>query len=178
MKTLVRLLIPLLVLSSCSPLSLYYREGESVSRMQSETTQCRVAALKDAPVANQVRQTAPTLLAGAHLLRRAGQMLPNPGLVGTRANLHGRCQSRPAQYGRSTMHGPKRVSPRQPAPCRQNVKSRVPATPTTTLPPLSTESCFVKFDDGSFSDHHARSGRLTIFLRAGQPQMRRDRCIA
>lgn len=35
-------------------------------------------------------------------------------------------------------------------PCKSGVKSRVPAVRTTTLPPISSESCFVKFKDGSF----------------------------
>jgi len=33
--------------------------------------------------------------------------------------------------------------------CKQSVKSGVQAVPTTTLPPLTTQSCFVKLDNGS-----------------------------
>ena len=35
-------------------------------------------------------------------------------------------------------------------PCKSRVKSQVPPRPTTTLPPLGSQSCFVKFEDGSF----------------------------
>lgn len=150
MKTVLRLLIPILVLSSCGPLSLYYREGESVSRMQTETTKCQVQALKDVPVANQVRQSPPTYWPGRTYCDGRGRCYRNPGWwepgrvytvdvnKGLRNTVEAQCMAA------------KGYRPVSLPPCKQGVKSRVPAVRTTQLPPLSTESCFVKFDDGSF----------------------------
>ncbi len=150
MKTLLRLLVPLMVLSSCGPLSLYYREGESVSKMQAETTQCQVQALEDAPVANQVRQSPPTYWPGRTYCDSKGRCYRSagwwqPGQVysvdvnqGLRNKIEAQCM---AQKGYRPVSLP---------PCRQSVKSGVRLARTTTLPPLGTESCFVRFDDGSF----------------------------
>ncbi|WP_299660754.1 hypothetical protein [uncultured Ruegeria sp.] len=150
MKTILPTLICLLILSACGPLSLYYREGESVSRMQNETTNCQVQALKDAPVANQVRQSPPVYWPGRTYCDGRGRCYRNPGWwepgrvytvdvnQGLRNNVEAQCM---AQKGYRPVSLP---------PCKQGVKSRVPPTRTTTLPPLSSASCFVKFDDGSF----------------------------
>ncbi|WP_120635591.1 hypothetical protein [Ruegeria sp. EL01] len=150
MKTLLRLLVPLMVLSSCGPLSLYYREGESVAKMQRETTQCQLGALKDAPVANQVRQSPPTYWPGrthcdsnGHCYRSGGWWQPGQIYTvdvnqGLRSTVEAQCMAA------------KGYRPVSLPPCKQNIKSSVPAVRTTTLPPLGTASCFVKFDDGSF----------------------------
>jgi hypothetical protein len=151
MKSVVRLLIPMVVLSACSgPLSLYYREGESVTRMQSATTQCQVAALEDVPVANQVRQNPPTYWPGRTYCDGRGRCYRSPGWwqpgnvytvdvnQGLRNQVEAQCMAK------------KGFRPVSLPPCKQNIKSSVPAVPTTKLPPLSTQSCYVKFDNGSF----------------------------
>ncbi len=150
MKTVLRLLIPVLTLTSCGPLSMYYREGESVSRMQTDTTECRVQAVNNVPVATQVRQSPPTYWPGRTYCHGNGRCYRSagwwqPGQVytvdvnqGLRNNVEAQCMAR------------KGYRPVSLPPCRQNVKSRVPAQRTTQLPPLSTESCFVKFNDGAF----------------------------
>lgn len=149
MKTMLRLLIPMVLLAACGPLSMYYREGESVSRMQTETTECKVQALKDAPVANQVRQSPPVYWPGRTYCDGRGRCYRSggwwePGRIysvdvnqGLRNTVEAQCM---AQKGYRPVSLP---------PCKQAVKSRVPATRTTVLPPLGTGSCFVKFDDGS-----------------------------
>ncbi|NOE25776.1 hypothetical protein [Ruegeria sp. HKCCD6157] len=150
MKTLFPMLVPLMVLSSCGPLSLYYREGETVSRLQKETTQCQLKAVKEVPVANQIRQSPPTYWPGRTYCDGRGHCYRSPGWwqpgrvytvdvnQGLRNTVEAQCM---AQKGFRPVSLP---------PCKQNVKSRVPATRTTTLPPLNSASCFVKFDDGSF----------------------------
>lgn len=150
MKTLRPLLISLMALSACGPLSLYYQEGESVSRMQTETTQCQVQALKDAPVANQVRQGPPTYWPGRTYCDGRGSCYRSPGwwepgqiyTVDVNKNLRNKVEAQcMAQKGYRPVSLP---------PCKRAVKSGVPVQRTTTLPPLTTQSCFVKFDDGSF----------------------------
>ncbi|MDA7963841.1 hypothetical protein [Ruegeria sp.] len=150
MKTILRSLIPLMILSSCGPLSLYYREGESVSRLQSETTACQVAALKDAPVANEIRQSPPTYWPGRTYCDGHGRCHRTPGWwqpgnvytvdvnKGLRNTVEAQCMAA------------KGYQPVSLPPCKSGVKSAVTLRPTTVLPPLNPSSCFVKFDDGSF----------------------------
>ena len=150
MKTLLPALICLLTLSACGPLFLYYREGESVSRMQTETTACQVQALKDAPVANQVRQSPPVYWPGRTYCDGRGRCYRNPGWWEP-----GRIYTVDVNEGLRNMveaqcMAAKGFRPINLRPCKQGMKSRVAPTRTTTLPGLSTESCFVQFDDGSF----------------------------
>ncbi|WP_424833506.1 hypothetical protein [Ruegeria sp.] len=150
MKTVAAFLIPLLVLSACGPLSLYYREGESVSKLQTETTECQVKALKDAPVASQIRQSPPVYWPGrtycdgkGNCYRSAGWW--EPGRIytvdvnqGLRNTVEAQCMAA------------KGFRPVSLPPCRNAVKSQVAPARTTVLPPLNPSSCFVKFEDGSF----------------------------
>ena len=150
MKTILRSLIPLMILSSCGPLSLYYREGESVSRMQAETTACQVEALKDAPVANEIRQRPPVYWPGRTYCDGHGRCYRTPGWwepgsvytvdvnKGLRNTVEAQCMAA------------KGYQPVSLPPCKSGVKSAVTPRPTTVLPPLNPSSCFVKFDDGSF----------------------------
>ncbi|WP_170557029.1 hypothetical protein [Ruegeria atlantica] len=151
MKSVLHLLLPLTVLSACSgPLSLYYREGESVSRAQSETTQCQVQAVNQVPVANQVRQSPPTYWPGRTYCDGRGHCYRSPGWwqpgqvytvdvnEGLRNQVEAQCMAK------------KGYRPVSLPPCKQSVKSQVPQARTTKLPPLGTQSCYVKFDDGSF----------------------------
>ncbi|WP_170383093.1 hypothetical protein [Ruegeria atlantica] len=151
MKTVLRLLLPVMALSACDgPLSLYYREGESVSRLQTETTQCQVQAINEVPVANQVRQSPPTYWPGRTYCDGRGQCYRSagwwqPGRVytvdvnqGLRNQVEAQCMAK------------KGFRPVSLPPCKQADKSRAPAVPTTTLPPLTTQSCYVKYDNESF----------------------------
>lgn len=150
MKTGLPLLVCLMTLSACGPMSFYYREGESVARMQSETTECRVQSVKDVPVNNQIRQSPPVYWPGRSYCDNRGRCYRSPGWwqpgniytvdvnKGLRNNVEAQCMAK------------KGFRPVSLPPCRSGVKSRVPAVRTTNLPPLNTESCFVKFNDGSF----------------------------
>lgn len=150
MKTALRMSALAFCLSACAPLSIYYREGESVSRMQTETTQCQVKALKDAPVATQIRQSPPIYYPPRTYCHGPGQCYTRPGWwepgrvysvdanAGLRKRVEAQCM---AQKGFRPVSLP---------PCRQNVKSQVTAQRTTRLPALAGNSCFAKFDDGSF----------------------------
>ncbi|CUJ88090.1 hypothetical protein RUE5091_00646 [Ruegeria denitrificans] len=151
MKSVLRLLFPIMALSACEgPLALYYREGESVSRLQTETTQCQVQAVNEVPVANQTRQSPPTYWPGRTYCDGRGRCYRSPGWwqpgrvytvdvnQGLRNQVEAQCMAK------------KGFRPISLPPCKQNVKSQVPAVPTTTLPPVGTQSCYVKFDNGSF----------------------------
>ena len=150
MKTVIPTSLLILALTACGPLSLYYREGASVSKMQTETTDCQIKALRDAPVANQVRQSPPIYYPGRTVCNSSGQCYTTggwwqPGHLytvdvnkGLRNRVEAQCM---AQKGYRPVSLP---------PCRPNVKSLVPASRTTTLPPLGEGACFVRFDDGTF----------------------------
>ncbi len=150
MKTVARFLIPVFALTSCGPLSMYYQEGASVSRVQTETTQCQVQALDDAPVATQVRQGPPTYWPGrtrcdgrGNCYRTAGWWQPGQIYTvdvnkGLRDRVEAQCMAA------------KGYRPISLPPCKQRIKASVPPARTTQFPPIGTESCFVKFDDGSF----------------------------
>ncbi len=150
MKTILRLILPVVLLSSCGSLSLYYREGQTVSRMQTETTVCQVKALKEAPVANQIRQSAPVYWPGTRRCDSQGRCYTTPGwwqpgrIYSVDVN-----QSLRNQIEAQCMAGKGYRSVTLP-PCKQSVKAQVAPARTTTLPPLSGASCFRKFDDGSF----------------------------
>lgn len=54
----------LLFATACGPLPVYYRQGAEVSRLQSDELACAAQALKDAPVANEIRQHPPVYYPG------------------------------------------------------------------------------------------------------------------
>lgn len=56
--------IVLLGLVSCGPLPVYYNADSDQARTSSDTLACQVKALKDAPVANEIRQRAPVYYPG------------------------------------------------------------------------------------------------------------------
>ncbi|WP_241482181.1 hypothetical protein [Leisingera sp. ANG-Vp] len=49
----------LLAAAACGPLPVYYKQGAEVSRLQTDELSCATVALKDAPVANEIRQHPP-----------------------------------------------------------------------------------------------------------------------
>lgn len=150
MAPLFRMTVAGLVLSACAPLSIYHRPGASVSRMQSDTTDCQVAALRDAPVANQVRQRPPILIPGNRVCDGAGNCWVRPGYwVGgalytvdvnsdLRARVTDQCMARRG-YRPVTI-----------PPCTGAVRSAAPPRQTTTLPALTSTSCVIDYDGGQW----------------------------
>lgn len=148
----LRLSIPLafLALTACdTSLSTYYQSGVSVSRMQTDTTRCEVQALKEAPVANQVRQRPPIYFPGSQYCGPGGCYY-RPGYwvdggiytVDVNADLRGRVQDLcMAQKGYQPVNLPA---------CSVSVAAAAPPRATTTLPRLTENSCVVRYDDGSW----------------------------
>ncbi|WP_424977440.1 hypothetical protein [Leisingera sp. S232] len=62
----------LALLSACGPLPVYYKQGVQVSRLQSDELACATQALKDAPVANQIRQHPPVFYPGGKVCHGGG----------------------------------------------------------------------------------------------------------
>ncbi|MFD3189210.1 hypothetical protein ACFMPD_02915 [Sedimentitalea sp. HM32M-2] len=138
-----------LFLGACGPLSIYYRPGASVSRMQTDATRCEVAALKDAPVANQIRQRPPIYFPGGQYCTGGGCYY-RPGYwadggiytVDVNRDLRLRVQDMcMAQKGYQPVTVPR---------CSAAVARAVPPAPTRTLPRLTEESCAIPYDDGTW----------------------------
>lgn len=138
-----------LALAACAPLTLYHRPGASVARMQTDQLNCEVRALKDAPVASEIRQRPPVFFPGRQICNgldcfyRPGYWLDG-GIytVDVNQDLRGRVQDRcMAQSG---------YQPVTVALCNAAVKSAVTPGQTRTLPTLTPTACSIRYDDGSW----------------------------
>jgi len=150
MKTVLNIILLTSVLAACGPLSLYYRAGVPVARMQTDQTNCEVKALRDAPVANQIRQRPPIFFPGRQVCTSAGACYYEPGYwidggvytVDVNADLRGRVLGQcMAAKGYQPVNIP---------PCPTYVASKIPAAQTQTLPQLTQTSCVIKNQDGSW----------------------------
>ena len=138
-----------LALAACAPLSIYYRPGVSVSRMQTDQTNCQVSALAKAPVANQMRQRPPVYFPGQQYCTASG-CYSGPGYwvnggyytVDVNSDLRNRVEAQ--------CMGAKGYQPVSLPLCSPGIKSSVAPAQTQTLPPLSEQSCSIRYDDGSW----------------------------
>lgn len=150
MKPLLLFMAMTTVLAGCLPLSIYYREGAQVSLMQRETLACEVRALRDAPVANQIRRTPPRFVPSRRICDGAGNCTTRPGYyvpgevytVDVNAGLRQRIE---AQCMADKGFVPAKI----PACPPGAAKAAVPAR-TAVLPRLSENSCVIRNQDGSF----------------------------
>lgn len=137
-----------LLLGACAPLSIYYKPGAEVTRLQTDTTACEVQALKDAPVATQIRQNPPVFYPGRVYCDGAGRCWRGEPYwlegsiytVDVNADLRRRVTDQ-------CMAG-KGYTPARVPLCPVGVT--VPPGRTDVLPPLSPNSCAIKNADGSF----------------------------
>lgn len=158
MKPYVTIIAASLALAACGgPLSLYYRPGVAVSRMQSDETNCQVQALKSAPVAEQIRQRSPIFYPGRQICGSGGCYY-SPGYwidggiysvdvnAGLRARVEAQCM---AAKGYQPVNVPL---------CSGAVKSAVAPRQTRTLPELTQATCAIRHDDGSWQIINPISG--------------------
>ena len=137
-------------LAGCAPLSIYHKPGVSVTRMQSDQTNCEVAALRDAPVATQIRQRPPVFVPPRKICDAAGTCYTEPGYwvqgeiytVDVNADLRGRVQTQcMAQKGYQPVSIPL---------CSASLARAAPPGQTTTLPRLTEQSCAIRNRDGTW----------------------------
>lgn len=139
--------LALLCLSGCLPVSTYYAEGVSAAQLERDQTQCAVQALRDAPVANQTRQSAPRYVPrrvcdpGGNCYDRGGYWLP--GEVYTvdvnaklRSRVEGLCM---ADRGYRPVELPA---------CPRSVADAAPPGASPILPRLNPNSCAIRTPDG------------------------------
>jgi len=141
--------LSLLLLAGCAPLSIYHRAGVSVARMQSDQTACEVRALRDAPVASQIRQSPPVFVPGRQICNgtkcsyRPGYWQPGEVYsVDVNASLRGRVEARcMARKGYQPVELPL---------CSGAVRSAVISEQTRVLPRLGENACAIRHQDGSW----------------------------
>ena len=138
------------VLAGCAPLSIYHKEGTSVSRMQSDLLSCEVAAAQDVPIATELRREPPYYVPGDRVCYSNGKCYLRggyyiPGRVytvdanrGLRSRVQTQCM---ADQGYSPVTLPQ---------CSNAVARQVPPGVTKTLPALAEKNCVIRNDDGTW----------------------------
>jgi len=144
MRGVCALISLLVLLAACGPVPSFYREGVSVSRLASDQTACAVSALRDAPVANEIRQNPPIFFPGSRICNTSGQCYTRPGYwvdggiytVDVNRSLRSRVLNAcMAAKGYGVVDLPR---------CTQNV-----SRPTSgRVPPLTSASCVIVGRDG------------------------------
>ncbi|MBK0327063.1 hypothetical protein I5535_07130 [Rhodobacteraceae bacterium F11138] len=141
MRVVFQIVMAGLLVGACGPLSIYYRPGVEVSRLESDTTRCQVIALRDAPVANQIRQSPPMYMP---YYGYGGGYWAGGGIysVDVNAELRARVLNMcMAEKGYQPVNVPR---------CSDAVARQVPFDPTQTLPSLSRNSCAIPYRDGTW----------------------------
>jgi hypothetical protein len=139
-----------LVLTGCLPLSIYYREGVSVSRLERDTLNCEVSALKAAPVANQTIVEPPRWVAPRQVCDGNGVCHTQPGyfipgetyIVDVNRSLRKKVEQQ--------CMADKNYTPVKIPACSEGIKRAAPARATSTLPALSPQSCVIRYEGGSY----------------------------
>jgi len=136
--------------SACLPLSTYHKEGVPVSRLNSDQTACDVKALRDAPVANQVRQTPDRYVPPRKFCDAEGNCRVRGGywIEGTiytvdvnkalRVRVTDQCMAS------------KGYTPVEIPPCPSAVIQNTPPAATKVLPRLTPNSCAIRNKSGSW----------------------------
>lgn len=147
----VALCLATFALSACAPLTTYYKPGVSVSRLDRDTTACKVRALRDVPSSTVTKRYPPEYIppvrecnaAGKCHVVRAGYYRPGETFTydpndKLRRTVEQQCMADKG-YGRVSIQ-----------PCPGNVANATPARSTTRLPQLTPTSCVIRNSDGSF----------------------------
>ena len=150
MNHVVLSIAALCALAACGPVSTYYKPGVSVSRLDTDRTNCQVSALSKAPVANQIRREPPIFVQGRVICNKRGQCARQPGYwvegdiytvdvnAGLRDRVTDMCM---AEKGYEPVSIPR---------CSQNVVQAAQPRQTVTLPTLTQSSCVIPYKDGRF----------------------------
>ncbi|WP_237028995.1 hypothetical protein [Phaeobacter porticola] len=135
-------LVLILGLTGCGPVAVYHRAGVDVARRDTDLLTCEVSALRDAPVATQIRQHPPIFRPGQDICR-SGHCYHHPGYwedggiytVDANADLRERVERAcMAEKGYQTV-AVKR--------CPQSVADAVGTRRSATLSALTENSCAI-----------------------------------
>jgi len=139
--------LALACLSGCLPVSTYYAEGVTAAKFLRDDTDCDVKALREAPVANQTRQSPPRYIprrycdANGNCYNRGGYWVPGDIYTvdvnaSLRARVKGLCMS------------DRGYSPVELPACPRGVAEAAPPGPSPVLPRLNSNSCAIKTEGG------------------------------
>lgn len=150
LRPLSLLCATLMVLASCAPLSIYHREGVTVSRMQSDLLSCEISALGDVPVSNQIRQEPPIYIPSRRHCDSGGRCYTTGGYFEQgeiyTVDVNASLRSRAEQQCMAT----KGFTPVTVPNCPNAVFRAAPKGSTQVLPRLTEQSCAVKYQDGTW----------------------------
>lgn len=149
-KRILAVVFAAALLVGCMPLDTYYKAGASVSRMERDRTTCEVRALRDAPVATQIRRAAPIFVpperycdSNGNCTVYGGYWEPGPiYTVDVNADLRERVQAQ-------CMMDRGYVEVSLP-PCSQQVAKATPPARTTVFPKLTETACVIRNSDKSW----------------------------
>ncbi|MGD9293628.1 MAG: hypothetical protein PVI41_01990 [Roseobacter sp.] len=148
MQRLKYISITLLGLAACTPVSLYYKPNVAVTRLNNDLLDCEVSALKDAPVASQIRRGPPRYIPGyhhcnskGHCYRSGGYFVPGEAYsvdvnARLRHDLEKRCMGR---KGYQLIELPR---------CSTGVSSADATAIAGQVPLLTENSCVVRENGG------------------------------
>lgn len=143
------LLLLTAALAGCGPAVVYYRPGAEVARLQADTLSCQTQALKDAPVANEIRQEPSWYIPGRRYCHSDGNCYYTGGYwepgriytVDTNLGLRRRLEQ-------ACMAG-KGYSQVEIKRCSQQVIDANAGRFGGTLPPLSPDACVIDGGHGA-----------------------------
>ncbi len=149
MRKLVFPIVFSTILVGCTPLSLFYKEGAPVQRMNSDLADCKLRALRDVPVDQDTRyipgQEAPRVICDAAGVCQTIWVQITPDTIETydaneevRKEYVGACMAKSG-------YAPVRL----PA-CQDAVVKATTLKATKVLPPLSANSCAIRLKTGQY----------------------------
>ncbi|EBA17784.1 hypothetical protein RSK20926_18637 [Roseobacter sp. SK209-2-6] len=79
LRTRILVFLLPLMLAACGPLNVYFRDGVSQARLDRDLLACEVKALKEAPVAAEIRHRPPVFYPGRRVCNSEGHCWTTPG---------------------------------------------------------------------------------------------------
>ena len=136
-------------LAGCLPVSTYYREGVSLATVERDELRCEVAALRDAPVHEVVRQGPPVYVPGKQVCTATGVCSSTPGhYVPGEIYTVDRNKSLRQSLARQCMVN-RGYAPVEIPACPNAVAQAAPApSASDRLPKLTPESCAIRTPGG------------------------------
>lgn len=148
MTRLVLSLLALGLCAACVPVDMHYRAGATISQLQRNETACEVSALRDAPVANQIRREPGYFAPGQRVCDANGVCTTKPGrwIPGEIITVDVNRDLRLRLYGQC-MEDRGFAATRLPA-CPASIARAAPRRPLQVLPRLTAKSCVIRLRGG------------------------------
>ena len=132
-----------ILLGACTPLSLYYKPGAAVKRMERDMLNCKVTSASKVPVNTQTRVVPGPFISGRRVCNAAGQCRTRPGhfapdriiMIDTNETLRGQVTAQCM-----TDQGYEQVKIPH---CKAGIKTATPGQ-TAVLPRLTPTSCVIR----------------------------------